>query len=107
MQFLQAQASKIAGFNESIQQCIEQEAWENLKLVLEARHQYLEIMFAEPLQGKAREEALALAEQILQQDKTFVSRVETERERVRREQLSLANGKKAVHAYHTENVRTA
>lgn len=107
MEFLQAQANKLAGFSESIQLCIDQEAWENLKLVLEARYQYLEIMFAEPLQGKAREEALALAEQILQQDKTFVSRVETQRERVRQEQLSLANGKKAVHAYHMETVRTA
>ncbi|PPC91009.1 MAG: hypothetical protein CTY34_05565 [Methylobacter sp.] len=107
MQYLQAQADRLAGFSESIQQCLETEAWDNLQLVLEARHQYLEIMFAEPMQGEIREEALALAEQIIQQDKKFTRRVTEQRDRVRQQQLSLANGKKAVHAYHSETIQSA
>ncbi|MFA5984412.1 MAG: hypothetical protein WC782_10390 [Methylococcaceae bacterium] len=99
---LKVQADKIVEFADSIQRCIDEEAWENLAIILAARQQYLEIMFANPMQAQQREEALVLAETILQQDKSFESVVAAHRDDIRNQQLLLVQGKKAMHAYHTE-----
>lgn len=94
------QEAIIYDFAGKIDSCIEHADWEALSLVLEARQKYLEQIFDKSSLDKAtKEELKRIARLILEQDKSFLNRIQLLKDSAAQQQLSIERGRRAINAY--------
>ncbi|MFA6051970.1 MAG: flagellar protein FliT [Methylobacter sp.] len=98
-ELFQSQLERLSIVANEISECIADEEWEKLTMVLELRQQYLDQLFSDPIPEEYRDTAKEIAHAILEQDAISMAKVQEQMRIAKKLQVSYERGKKAIRAY--------
>jgi hypothetical protein len=98
-ELFQSQLERLRTVASEISECIADEEWEKLTMVLELRQQYLDQLFSNPIPEEYRDTVKEIVHAILEQDAISMAKVQEQMRIAEKLQVSYERGKKAIRAY--------